>query len=123
MKSALITVLSFTFVAIQAFICSLAMADEQSNHIQNTIDTKHRWILWEFVGNLKHPVAYAKGAYLTKERCGNAFPMNVDEVKNYSCLPIGVNPIFEPRSRHASHAGVPSKLSSPTNNERDRLQK
>lgn len=119
MKSALITALSFGFVAIQAFICSLALADEQSSHIQNTIDTKHRWILWEFVGNLKHPVAYAKGAYLTKKQCGTGFPIDIDKTENYSCLPIGVNPIFELRSRHESDTVAPSKPSSPSDNGHD----
>ncbi|EAY57150.1 MAG: protein of unknown function [Leptospirillum rubarum] len=112
-------------MGVQGITSRLAIAEDQKPLSQ--LHTSHRWILWKIVEDPKHPVAFAQGAFLTKKRCSGSYisvmnPSRKIKLK-HSCLPIGVNPIFEPRSQRELHSVVPSRPSLSSGNKHGQPQK
>nr|EDZ38339.1 MAG: Hypothetical protein CGL2_08598001 [Leptospirillum sp. Group II '5-way CG'] len=119
-KACAIVILFIQIMGVQGITSRLAIAEDQKPSSQ--LHTSHRWILWKIVEDPKKPVAFAHGAFLTKKECSDSYisATNPSEKirSKHSCLPIGVNPIFEPRYQRESHTGAQLKPTSPTGNER-----
>lgn len=119
-KKAFLLSLLFAFaIETQGMTSHPALAEDQQSNLGP--HTHHRWILWKIIEDPKHPVAFAHGAFLTKKECSKSYlsVQNLSEKirTKHSCLPIGVNPIFEPRYQRESHTGAHLKPTSPTGNE------
>lgn len=118
-KVLLLTLLFVLTIGIQGISIRSAIAEDQKSSIWP--HTRHRWILWKIVEDPKNPMAFAHGAFRTKKECSKSYlsVQNLSEKirTKHSCLPIGVNPIFEPRYQRGSHTGAYLKPTSPTGNE------